>query len=404
VTEELSAEQAQARQAGQEKEAETPAVDETPADAVIDAEAAPDPAAVSLRASFDVEEPPTLEQEGVEGGETVVSDWPSEPEPATQQEVVAAETAATVELLSEPANELPAEETTAPSEAEPPPQEDLVDAEDFVVTLEAVDTERVRLKAIIEAVIYITDEPLNTQQIAGALGRPIEQIKSILEDLTNEYGQPDRGLTIREVAGGYKLATKAEHHEEIRAFVKNLKPPLKLSLAALETLAVIAYKQPITAPEIMEIRGVQGAGVLKTLLDRKLIASAGRKNVIGKPILYKTTREFLVQFGLRDLNELPTLKEFEELGRFALTDAEAEPGGNAPVAPVAAEPSVHEPGHTPAAPAQDPESAPVDASGSAEPEPPVQEPEPGEPPIEEPPTPPDQPPPPEEAAPGKPDA
>ena len=98
-------------------------------------------------------------------------------------------------------------------------------------------------------------------------------------------------------------------------------PPLKLSLAALETLAVIAYKQPITAPEIMEIRGVQGAGVLKTLLDRKLIATAGRKNVIGKPMLYKTTREFLIQFGLSSLNELPTLKEFEELGRLALSDS-----------------------------------------------------------------------------------
>ncbi|HSB15013.1 MAG TPA: SMC-Scp complex subunit ScpB, partial [Bryobacteraceae bacterium] len=112
------------------------------------------------------------------------------------------------------------------------------------------------------------------------------------------------------------------HHEAIRGFVKNLKPPLKLSLPALETLALIAYKQPITAPEIMEIRGVQGAGVLKTLLDRKLITTAGRKNVVGRPILYKTTRDFLVQFGLKDLSELPTLKEFEELGRLAVADEE----------------------------------------------------------------------------------
>ena len=119
------------------------------------------------------------------------------------------------------------------------------------------------------------------------------------------------------------MATKAEHHEAVRNFVKSLKPPLKLSLAALETLAVIAYKQPVTAPEIMEIRGVQGTGVLKTLLDRKLIAAAGRKNVIGKPILYKTTKEFLVQFGLKDLAELPTLKEFEEIGRLALAEPEA---------------------------------------------------------------------------------
>jgi segregation and condensation protein B len=121
------------------------------------------------------------------------------------------------------------------------------------------------------------------------------------------------------------MATKAEHHEAVRAFVKKLTPPLKLSLAALETLAVIAYKQPVTTPEIMEIRGVQGASVLQTLLDRKLIAEAGRKNVVGKPILYKTTKEFLVQFGLKDLNELPTLKEFEELGRLSVSEAESEP-------------------------------------------------------------------------------
>src|SRR5215469_445974 len=117
------------------------------------------------------------------------------------------------------------------------------------------------------------------------------------------------------------MATKPEHHEAVRDFVRSLKPPLKLSLAALETLALIAYKQPITAPEIMEVRGVQGAGVVKTLLDRKLVAAAGRKHVLGKPILYKTTKEFLVQFGLKDLSELPTLKEFEELGRLSMTDS-----------------------------------------------------------------------------------
>src|SRR5262245_45127089 len=122
------------------------------------------------------------------------------------------------------------------------------------------------------------------------------------------------------------MATKPEHHEAVRDFVKSVKPPLKLSLPALETLAVIAYKQPVTGPEIMEIRGVQGAGVMKTLLDRKLIAVAGRKNVIGKPILYKTTREFLVQFGLKDLSELPSLKEFEEIRRMAFSDEPQPPG------------------------------------------------------------------------------
>lgn len=186
-----------------------------------------------------------------------------------------------------------------------------------------------QLRAILEAIVYVTDEPLTAQQIAAALGQPLDRVKRTLDELVEEYARPERGLSIREVAGGYKMATKAEHHETVRAFVKKLTPPLKLSLAALETLAVVAYKQPVTAPEIMEIRGVQGAGVLKTLLDRKLIQEAGRKNVVGKPILYKTTKEFLVQFGLKDLSELPTLKEFEELGRLELLE-EAAPGPDAP--------------------------------------------------------------------------
>ena len=196
--------------------------------------------------------------------------------------------------------------------------------------------EDVRLRAVLEAVVYVADEPLTLPQIAAAIGLPPDRIRPVLEQLVEEYERPEHGLTIREVAGGYKMATKAEHHEAVRNFVKSLKPPLKLSLAALETLAVIAYKQPVTAPEIGEIRGVQGTGVLKTLLDRKLIAAAGRKNVIGKPILYKTTKEFLVQFGLKDLAELPTLKEFEEIGRMALGDAEPPQTGEAsPATPAA---------------------------------------------------------------------
>lgn len=194
------------------------------------------------------------------------------------------------------------------------------------VEISNTDVPDEQLRAIVEAVIYVTDEPLSADQIATALQQPAARIGRILAELTSEYNKADHGLTIREVAGGYKMATKPEHHEAIRAFVKNLKPPLKLSLAALETLALIAYKQPITAPEIMEVRGVQGAGVIKTLVDRKLIAAAGRKNVVGKPMLYKTTKEFLVQFGLKDLSELPTLKEFEELGRLSLgEDLETPP-------------------------------------------------------------------------------
>ena len=239
------------------------------------------------------------------------------------QDTVQPENAAS-EPVAEP--EAQEEAQTEPT-AEPEPLAELpeeVAAEQLLIAEPAPpgDEDRLYLKGLIEAVVYITEEPLSIQQIAAALDRPVETVRPILEELVAEYAQPSRGLTIREVAGGYKMGTRPEHHEAIRTFVRNLKPPLKLSLPALETLAVIAYKQPITAPEIMDIRGVQGAGVLKTLLDRKLIAAAGRKNVVGKPILYKTTKEFLVQFGLRDLSELPTLKEFEELGRLALSDSE----------------------------------------------------------------------------------
>jgi segregation and condensation protein B len=140
-----------------------------------------------------------------------------------------------------------------------------------------------------------------------------EQIKAIVDELIEEYSSSDRGMEIREVAGGYRIATKPEYHDAVRAFVKSLKPPMKLSLQALETLAVIAYKQPVTAPEVAEIRGVDSSGVLGSLVSRKLITTAGRKQVIGRPILYKTTREFLLRFGLKDVNELPSIEEFEKL-------------------------------------------------------------------------------------------
>jgi len=181
------------------------------------------------------------------------------------------------------------------------------------------------LKAVVEAIIYVAEEPVTAAQIGPVLGQPEEAVLRVLAQLAADSNAPDRGVVIREVAGGYKMGTKPEHHEVVRAFAKSLKPPLKLSLAALETLAVIAYKQPITAPEVMAIRGVQGAGVLKTLLERKLITACGRKSVLGRPILYRTTKEFLLQFGLKDLSELPTLKEFEDLRRLALDEGEAEP-------------------------------------------------------------------------------
>ena len=199
-----------------------------------------------------------------------------------------------------------------------------MDAAQLAAEDQNTGAEDAQLQAILEAIVYITDEPLTAQQMAAAIGQPIDKVKRLLDQLVADFAKPERGLSIREIAGGYKMATKAEHHEAVRAFVKKLTPPLKLSLPALETLAVIAYKQPVTTPEIMDIRGVQGAGVLKTLLDRKLIAEAGRKDVVGRPLTYKTTKEFLVQFGLKDLKELPTLKEFEELGRMELVE-ESQP-------------------------------------------------------------------------------
>lgn len=140
-----------------------------------------------------------------------------------------------------------------------------------------------------------------------------EYFRYLLDQLTADYANGDRGLEIREVAGGFRMGTKAEYHDAVRGFVKSLKPPLKLTLQALETLAVVAYKQPITAPEVSEVRGVDSAGVLGSLLTRKLVTTAGRKQVIGRPILYKTTKDFLLRFGLRDINELPSIEEFEKM-------------------------------------------------------------------------------------------
>jgi segregation and condensation protein B len=218
--------------------------------------------------------------------------------------------------------------------------------------------EEAELKAVLEAIVYVTDEPLSLDQICTAIEQPRERVIAALESLSADYEKADRGLTIREIAGGFQMSTKPEHHEAVRRFVKNLNPPLKLSLPALETLAVIAYKQPITAPEIMEIRGVQGAGVLKTLIDRRLIATAGRKQVVGKPILYKTTREFLVQFGLRDLSELPTLREFQDIGRM---DTEGQPEPAPPVEVPEPLPPIEEPEPDPAPPVTEPEPGPPDA-------------------------------------------
>lgn len=176
------------------------------------------------------------------------------------------------------------------------------------------------LKAQIEAIIYAAEEPVALEHIASVLRSSLANpelasadVEGALEQLRSEYENSERGMEIRRVANGYRMATKPEHHDVVRSFAKSLKPPVRLSLQALETLAVIAYKQPVTAPEISEIRGVDCSGVLATLLDRKLITTAGRKAVVGRPILYRTTKDFLLRFGLNDVSELPSIEEFEKL-------------------------------------------------------------------------------------------
>ena len=220
------------------------------------------------------------------------------------------------------------------------------------------------LKALIEAIIYVAPEPVPLEAILNTLeGEERERVKSKLEELATDFQQAQHGIQVREVAGGYKFFSKPEHHDVLRKFVKSLKPPVRLSKPALETLAVIAYRQPVTLPEINEIRGVDCGGVIHTLLEKKLVVTSGRKNVVGRPILYRTSRDFLVHFGLKDVGELPSLKEFEELAKQALGSewaAEAGPSssGAAPVAE-AEPPQADAP---PASEAEPPTDAVADAS------------------------------------------
>src|SRR5271167_1411044 len=186
-------------------------------------------------------------------------------------------------------------------------------------------------KAALEAIIYAADEPATIEQLAVALDEERLAVQSSLDELVASYASEERGIEIRAVAGGYKLYTKPQHHDVVRRFIKSLRPPLRLTMPALETLAVISYKQPVTGPEIQEIRGVNCAGVIKTLLEKRLITTAGRKPVIGRPILYRTSKQFLMRFGLSDLEELPSLKEFEQLAQAAL-------GADEGIAPIEPEP------------------------------------------------------------------
>lgn len=182
------------------------------------------------------------------------------------------------------------------------------------------------LSALLEAIIYLARDPVSVDSIKKALPDvDRKEIDACIAALIDKYREPQHGIEIREVADGLRFSTKPEHHEVLKAFLQAQTPPTRLSLAALETLAVIAYKQPVTVPEIQDIRGVQASGVIKTLLDKKLVATAGRKEVLGRPILYKTTKEFLIHFGLKDLGELPSMEEFEELIKNQAASEEASP-------------------------------------------------------------------------------
>src|SRR5436309_726193 len=181
------------------------------------------------------------------------------------------------------------------------------------------------LKAKLEAIVYAAETPITLDHIVQLVRESVTaegadteaevraRVRLALEELVIDYSTSSHGIEIRQVAGGYRMSSKPEHHDLLREFAKSLKPPIRLSLPALETLAVIAYKQPVTVPEISEIRGVDSSGVIATLLDRKLITTAGRKAVIGRPILYRTSKEFLLRFGLKDVGELPSMEEFEKL-------------------------------------------------------------------------------------------
>ena len=170
------------------------------------------------------------------------------------------------------------------------------------------------LKPIIEAILFATaDEPIPFKRIREILEDDTEEsVRETLAALMAEYDARAGGIELRQIAGGYRFSTRAEHSEYIRRFRKQ-QPSAKLSMAALETLAVIAYKQPVTIPEILEIRGVSSSSAIKTLLDKRLIVAKGRKKVVGRPMMYGTSKEVLVQFGINDLTELPNLEDFEDL-------------------------------------------------------------------------------------------
>jgi segregation and condensation protein B len=197
-------------------------------------------------------------------------------------------------------------EAMVAAESSPGETESSDEAETYVVQNAA---ER---SAIIEALIFVSEEPLSVKTMAEVLREDREVIESAVAELAKEFNGRNGGLQLREVAGGWQFATRPEYHEHVRAYLKS-RPSAKLSIASLETLAVIAYKQPVTVPEILEIRGVQSPSSIKTLLDKKLIVAKGRKETVGRPMMYGTSKDFLIQFGLKDLGELPSMEDFQDL-------------------------------------------------------------------------------------------
>jgi segregation and condensation protein B len=189
--------------------------------------------------------------------------------------------------------------------------EDAVEQEDSAIEGRR-EISSAELKSITEALIFVADEPINVKTIADVIDVDREAVEKALAELVEGYDARASGLQLREIAGGWQIATRPEHHENVRAYLKS-KPSAKLSLASLETLAVIAYKQPVTVPEILEIRGVQSPSAIKTLLDKRLIVAKGRKETVGRPMMYGTSKEFLIQFGLKDLSELPSVEDFQDL-------------------------------------------------------------------------------------------
>lgn len=325
------------------------------ADEALEFKAEQEAAAAALAESEQADEAPLLE-----GVELTAA------EPTAQEESTAE---ASAETAAQDNAEAPAEATAGKAE------EESVSAEAEGATAEGQADQAPEPAE--EGTEDAAEEPVESEEViakrlAKQRDREVKSIlRQLLDELVAETAIDGRGVEIREIAGGYRMATKPECHDAVRGFVKSLKPVLKLSLPALETLAVIAYKQPVTAPEVNEIRGVESSGVFGSLLTRKLIATAGRKQVIGRPILYKTTKEFLLRFGLRDLNELPSMEEFEKMAALELEEPETAEETASETAGMAAsgEPSAEsQPAAEPAATAPAPQAADEAATDQATPE------------------------------------